>query len=448
MFSDQVIQVESLSKAYQVYRHPRDRLKQALIPRAVGFARRLRGAGVGPGPLPRYYSDFWALRDVGLHVRRGESVGIIGGNGAGKSTLLQIIAGTLLPTSGSVRVVGRVAALLELGSGFNPEFTGRENVMLNGSILGLTPREITTRFDDIAAFADIGDFIDQPVKTYSSGMLVRLAFAVQAHVEPDVLIVDEALSVGDVRFTLKCVRHLRALRERGTSVLFVSHDLASVVNFCDRAIWLSHGTVRMTGDPKAVTIAYYNHMTYGDSPVAGDSGVFDGLATRPAGVETGDDLLGHAVELVSPPAHSTGALRARRLLLWDTNSRQPKSIVEGGEFLELMLEFDCSDRVTAPIVAAHLYDRKGNLVFGLNNSFLDFAPRELSPGRHVFRFTFRMPHLMAGDYAWSLGVADGSYDDYRNVLTVNEAAVLHVAAGRLSQNHYLISLDDVGCRQE
>jgi ABC-type polysaccharide/polyol phosphate transport system ATPase subunit len=229
---DLAISVQNISKVYRIYERPQDRLKQMLLAR---FGR-------------SYGHEFWALRDIAFEVRRGEAVGIVGRNGSGKSTLLQIIAGTLAPTDGRALVRGRVLALLELGSGFNPEFSGRENVFLNGAILGIDPAEMRERFDDIAAFADIGDFLDQPVKTYSSGMVVRLAFAVQAHLQPDVLIVDEALSVGDTSFQHKCMRRIKALIDQGTTLLFVSHDSGTVKRFCSRGLWLDQGRQRFFGE--------------------------------------------------------------------------------------------------------------------------------------------------------------------------------------------------------
>lgn len=249
MDTDPIIRVENVSKCYHVYDRPQERLKQALVPR-----RLVHWFGRDPGQP--FYREFWALRNVSFEVRPGEAFGLIGRNGAGKSTLLQIIAGTLTPTSGEVRVRGKVAALLELGSGFSPDFTGRENVRLNGALLGLTPREIEERFDEIAAFADIGDFIDQPVKTYSSGMLMRLAFAVQTAVRPQILIVDEALAVGDVFFQAKCMARLRELLDGGVSLLFVSHDTATVRQLCDRAIFLANGAVMAAGTAGEVTDRY------------------------------------------------------------------------------------------------------------------------------------------------------------------------------------------------
>jgi ABC-type polysaccharide/polyol phosphate transport system ATPase subunit len=269
-----VISVQSLGKRYEIYDRPGDRLKQFILPRAS------RALGL---PIRQHFREFWALNDVSFEVGRGETVGIIGRNGSGKSTLLQMICGTLNPTSGSIWVQGKVAALLELGSGFNPEFTGRENVHMNAALLGLRSDQIESRFDDIVAFADIGDHIEQPVKTYSSGMLVRLAFAVIAHVDADVLVIDEALAVGDAFFTQKCMRFLRSFMQTGT-VLFVSHDTASIKNLCDRAIWLDQGRVVASGTPKDVCEQY---LEAGRSNEQGSTIRPDqplNLAKRPAGV--------------------------------------------------------------------------------------------------------------------------------------------------------------------
>ncbi|ARP96981.1 ABC transporter ATP-binding protein [Bordetella genomosp. 13] len=242
------INVERLGKTFNLYDKPRDRLLQMM-----SFGRR------------QYYRQFHALEDVSFQVARGETIGVIGRNGSGKSTLLQIICGTLTPSTGSVWTRGRIAALLELGAGFNPEFTGRENVYLNAAILGLTRAETQARFDDIAAFADIGSFIDQPVRTYSSGMYVRLAFAVAINTTPEVLIVDEALAVGDARFQFKCMRRIKEIQQDGAAVLFVSHDVGSVRNLCQRAVWLDRGKLRMQGDVSTVT-ARYAEFLYADAP--------------------------------------------------------------------------------------------------------------------------------------------------------------------------------------
>ena len=241
--SELAISLKNISKCFKRYEHPVDRLKEILLP---GKSRA---------------NEFWALRNVNLEIPKGQTLGIVGRNGSGKSTLLQIIVKTLTPTTGEVEVNGRVSALLELGSGFNPEFTGRQNVFFNGQLLGLSPQEIETKFEQIVGFADIGDFIEQPVKTYSSGMFVRLAFAVATSVEPDILVVDEALSVGDEAFQRKCFARLQLIQEQGGTILFVSHSAASVIQLCTTAILIDHGELLLSANPKLV-LSNYHKLIY------------------------------------------------------------------------------------------------------------------------------------------------------------------------------------------
>ncbi len=243
MSSDVVLSVNNIGKRYEIYQAPHHRLLQTLL-----HGRR------------QFYKEFWALRDVSFDVKRGECMGIVGRNGSGKSTLLQVVTGTLEPTLGDVEVNGRVSALLELGSGFNPEFTGRENVYMNGSILGLSKTEMDEKFDDIAAFADIGEFIDQPVKIYSSGMYVRLAFAVAINVDPEILIIDEALAVGDARFQARCMTRINKFREAGVSILFVSHDTETVRRICNNVLVLDHGKIVNQGVASHITNWYLAFM--------------------------------------------------------------------------------------------------------------------------------------------------------------------------------------------
>ncbi|WP_434774060.1 ABC transporter ATP-binding protein [Pantoea agglomerans] len=255
---DNALEIIDVSKCYQVFDSPVRRLKQFIVP---NIERRL-------GKVPRvYHEEFWALQDISFDLPKGETLGVVGRNGSGKSTLLQIIAGTLSPTQGSVNIEGRVAALLELGAGFNGDFTGRENVYLNGALLGLTKEEIDNKLDDILAFADIGHFINTPVKTYSSGMMVRLAFAVQAQIDPEILIVDEALAVGDAKFQAKCFARLKQLKNDGTSILFVSHATEQIITHCDKAILLNDGSIVDNGAPKDI-INQYLDLLFGKSSSA------------------------------------------------------------------------------------------------------------------------------------------------------------------------------------
>lgn len=252
MSSDIAIKVENLSKCYEIYEQPRDRLKQFLLPKlqtALGLQQK------------QYFKEFWALRDVTFEVKKGEVIGVVGANGSGKSTLLQLICGTLNQTNGKIGVIGRIAALLELGSGFNPDFTGRENIYFNGAILGFSQSEINERMQSILDFADIGDFIDQSVRNYSSGMVVRLAFAVAINADPEILIVDEALSVGDELFQRKCFAKIESIRRNGSTILFVSHSGSQIIQLCDRAILMDMGQNILIDTPKVV-IENYQKLLY------------------------------------------------------------------------------------------------------------------------------------------------------------------------------------------
>jgi len=270
------IDAHSLSKVYRIYANPKDRLKEALF----------RGRR-------RFHEPFWALRDVSFHAGVGSTVGLIGDNGAGKSTLLQLVAGTLRPTDGTVAVKGRISTILELGAGFNPEFTGRENVVMSGAILGISTREMERRLPEVAAFAEIGDFLDRPVKMYSTGMYVRLAFAVATNVDPDVLIIDEALSVGDQYFQKRCIDRIDGFRKAGKTILFCSHSLYQIRLICDEVIWLKDGRVAQAGDPPGVVGAYENYLRERElpradpSPLQGDRQTFPWIAK--VALTRGDD---------------------------------------------------------------------------------------------------------------------------------------------------------------
>lgn len=275
MSSDDIaIRVSNLSKCYHLYDNPRDRLKQFVLPRLRHIAGQAQ---------KQYFREFWSLRDISFDVKKGETLGIIGKNGAGKSTLLQILCGTLTPTAGTVETSGRVAALLELGAGFNPEFTGRENVYLNASVLGLSAEEIDARFDEIAAFADIGLFIDQPVKTYSSGMFVRLAFSIATSVNPDILVIDEALSVGDGAFSKKSFDRIMDMKDAGKTILFCSHSLYQVEAICDQAIWLNNGQAQKSGKPADVVVAYNGFLSRAEQKTANEPSPSPEHFTAPAG---------------------------------------------------------------------------------------------------------------------------------------------------------------------
>ncbi len=404
-----VIETRELGKCYQIYERPQDRLKQMLW----------RGRR-------RYYHEFWALRDVSFAVRRGETVGVIGRNGSGKSTLLKMLCNTLAPTTGTLAVQGRVAALLELGTGFNPEFTGRENVYLNAAILGLDDAEIEDSLPEILQFADIGEFIDQPVKTYSSGMAVRLAFAVAAHVRADILVIDEALSVGDMFFVQKCMRFLRKFQEHGT-LFFVSHDTAAVVNLCDRALWLEHGQVRETGPAKEICEHYLatKRESRGAANPAPRAWRRSSASDTPPPVERGDQRLvflnqtrfRNDLELFSfrreVEGYGTGAIRIEEVRFEDGQGRVLDWIV-GGELVTLVVRAHALENLESPIIGFFVKDRLGQNLFG-DNTYLTYAvdPRPAVAGqRLIARFTFHMPVLPVGDYAVDIAAASGTQEDH------------------------------------
>jgi lipopolysaccharide transport system ATP-binding protein len=374
----------------------------------------------------QYYREFWALKDIAFEVKKGETLGIIGRNGAGKSTLLQILCGTLTPTSGNVEIAGRVAALLELGAGFNPEFTGRENVYMNATVLGLTRDEIDARYDDIAAFADIGAFIEQPVKTYSSGMYVRLAFSVIAHVDADILIVDEALSVGDAVFSQKCMRFIRSFQERGT-LLFVSHDTSSVQNLCKTAIWLGHGQIQKMGSSKQVVEAYQQFTL---QEIYGDEARLRSVSSTTERADSYSPSLDLPVTDPTPVAYNS-QLKVRDNLVnatgWNTGAAEIVSVsceklgtdqaavLEGGERVRIVVRVRANKVLGNPIVGFLVRDRLGQNLFGENT----LAPGVISiesveAGSELTgEFVFRLPMLPNGEYAVAASVADG--DLYNNV---------------------------------
>lgn len=412
-----VIKVHNLSKCYHIYDQPLNRLKQFLLP----SIRQILGM------KPKaYFREFWALQNVSFEVVKGETVGIIGRNGAGKSTLLQMLCGTLHPTEGSVETLGRVAALLELGSGFNLEFTGRENVYLNAAVWGLGKKDVDRRFEKIVSFAEIGDFIDQPVKTYSSGMMMRLAFAVIAHVDADVLIVDEALSVGDAFFTQKCMRFLRDFMARGT-VLFVSHDTGAVVNLCQRAIWLHQGSIRGVDTPKVLADRYLADM-YEEKQGGSETRVPVSMREMSAQADkkpNGDQRLQfingsnlrNDLELFEfdPDASGFGKNGARivdvRLL---DLSGEALAWCVGGESVVLRIRCQSSRPMFSPIVGFLVKDRLGQILFG-DNSYLTYCetPLSLDEGEIIeASFSFVMPILPVGDYSFCVALAEGTQSEH------------------------------------
>lgn len=429
MCSDKVaITVENVGKVYNIYERPQDRIKQALLSPMRRFLRLKSKV---------YHKVYPALDNVSFEVKKGETLGIVGQNGAGKSTLLEIICGTLGATTGQVQTYGRVAALLELGSGFNPDFTGRENVYMNAAILGLSAAEIDAKFDDIATFADIGDFMEQPTKTYSSGMNLRLAFSVIAHVDADILIVDEALAVGDAFFTQKCMRFLRKFMETGT-VLFVSHDTGAVVNLCDRAILLKGGQIHQAGTPKDI-IKNYLAMSYdaSDNEIAAEPSLHEDIVLPDVDyVDARKELINNSkyrndIEVFAFDPHSEGfgvggaEIISARLL---TEEREPAAWLVGGEIVFLEVICKAHDDLAAPIVGFTVKDRLGQMVFG-DNTFLTYQSAQISiKSEQIFtaNFEFRLPLLPTGDYSFAIAIAEGTQSNHVQHQWLHEALMIKV----------------------
>ncbi len=434
MCSKTAIKVDNLSKCYQIYGQPKDRLKQFILPRLQKSV----------GQLPKqYFREFWALKDVSFEVKRGETVGIIGDNGSGKSTLLQMICGTLNPSGGSIHTNGRIAALLELGSGFNPEFTGRENVYLNGTVLGLSIEEIDARFDDIAAFADIGDFINQPVKTYSSGMYVRLAFSVIANVDAEILLIDEALAVGDIHFSQKCMRYLDQFREKG-ALLFVSHNSSAVASLCNKAIWLEKGRMKATGTAKHVIERYLAHRY--QAPVSEgktDSLNHPGITSHKANLEnrtssTGRDMrmdfinhsnLRNDLQLFDFTrdargfGHGGASIIDVRII--DSEGRAMAWVV-GGENVGILIDAEIQETCSNPIIGFQLKNRLGQILFGQNTYLQGYkAPSPAKPGDKLrASFKFQLPLLPKGTYSVDVAIADGEPPSVRQLQWLHDVIVI------------------------
>lgn len=411
MSEEILISLENVSKCYKRYDRPVDKLKEVLLP---GKARS---------------QEFWALQHINLEVCRGETLGIIGQNGSGKSTLLQIIAGTLTPTTGKVLVNGRVSALLELGSGFNPEFTGRQNIFFNGQILGLSREEIEAKFDEIAAFAEIGDFIEQPVKTYSSGMVLRLAFAVVANTEPNILIVDEALAVGDAKFQARCMKRIRVMKEQGVTLLFVSHDASSVKMLCKKAVLMNHGKILEVGYPKEVVNHYIALLS---SDTAESYSSYSHEENNPQNVqhtERNDDLeLENKSENkrenhILDPLHRHGNKLAiiNSVKLTDLDSKEIAKLETGNTF-QIKVSLTIKTELSDIVVGISLRNLMGLVIYGTNTHLMDVVFPDLKPDLQL-TVCFQIPcYLNKGVYTFTVGVhsEEGISYDWIDELVVFE----------------------------
>lgn len=396
--SEFAIQVKHLEKMYKLYNKPSDRLRETL------------GLKV---PVKEHY----ALKDVSFDVRRGETVGIIGTNGSGKSTILKIITGVLNPTAGEVAVDGRISALLELGAGFNPEYSGVENVYLNGTMMGFSREEIDARLQDILDFADIGDFVYQPVKSYSSGMFVRLAFAVAINIDPEILIVDEALSVGDVFFQAKCYRKFEEFKEQGRTILFVSHDLSSIARYCDRVILLNKGVKLEEGSPKQM-VDMYKQLLVGQEPAKAEE-----KEEKP-----GENWRGQFQVNPNMLEYGSGLAEIVDFAVVDDKGRCTNTIEKGSTF-RIRMKVAFRENLQEPILAYTFKDIKGTEITGTNTLF-EKIPVEHSDAGDVCTVTFTQEmYLQGGEYLLSFGCTgykDGEFTvfhrlyDACNVTVVSE----------------------------
>ncbi len=401
MGEELVISLKNVSKCFKRYSRPVDRLKEVLL------------------PSKNYADDFWALRDIDLEIPKGQALGIVGRNGSGKSTLLQIIAGTLTPTRGEVQVNGRISALLELGSGFNPEFTGRQNVFFNGRLLGLNQTEIEQKFDEIVGFADIGDFIAEPVKTYSSGMLVRLAFSVAVNVNPEILIVDEALAVGDMFFQHRCMRKMRTLMDSGVTTLFVSHDSGSIKTLCDRAILVNDGQIMQSGTPNIIIKQYSKLATELELGLL-DSDLQTDLEIE--SIESELDNRSHLLPIANPVnidrhpdelfRRGSGKARIENIKILDSSGKDitKNPIFEFNQEIILVMKIKVNEYLENCITGFFVCDKNGTEIIGTNTHEENIKIIKLEKNEEIeTQFRFRLP-LRPNSYSMTVAVAE-SYEN-------------------------------------
>lgn len=416
--SDYSIKVSNLSKIYKIYDKNADRIKEVINP----FKR-------------NYHKDFIAVKDLSLTVNKNECIGIIGKNGSGKSTLLKMITGVLTPTSGDIQISGKISALLELGAGFNPDFTGIENIYLNGTLLGFSKQQMDEKLEEILEFADIGDFIYQPVKTYSSGMFVRLAFAVAINVDPDILIVDEALSVGDIRFQQKCYRKIEELKSRAT-VIFVTHDMTAINKYCDRVIWINEGQLIADGNPLEISKKYQAFMI----------GANLTTLTFSNQVKSEENERSIIVEDFSEQLDVMGDDKAliTGIAMYDELSGLKTTVIEPLQVIKLLIKVKVFQSIDSAIIGFSVRDRLGNIITQTNSYVLGQGIPTLTGGEeYIFGFRFTFPHLNHGQYTISPAIASGTQENHIQHSWVHDALVCQV----ITLNDYSLSgilyLDDV-----
>lgn len=414
---DIVIKVENLCKIYKLYEKPIDRLKESLHPLKKS-----------------YHRDFYALNNISFSVNKGETVGIIGKNGSGKSTLLKIITGVLTQSSGNIEINGRVSALLELGAGFNPEFTGIENIYLNGTMMGYSKEEMDKKVDSILGFADIGEFSKQPVKNYSSGMYARLAFAVAINIEPDILIVDEALSVGDIRFQQKCFKKMREFQREGT-IIFVSHDIGAIKSFCDRSIWLNEGKFIADGIPSEVCEKYNAYMNYNSTIAPDYSNAITNLQNDIANIEPLTEGLN---------TFGVGYASIIGIGIVDELTKTKINTVRGGQRIELLIRVYVSVGIEIPILGFIIKDRLGVAILDINTESNINKLHPLVAGNcYIFKWTFDFPNIRDGMYSMDIAIAEGTVNNHIQHHWVNDALIIKVLNERKYLGSGMLYIDNI-----
>ncbi|MGU7773631.1 ABC transporter ATP-binding protein [Burkholderia sp. MR1-5-21] len=449
------IESHGISKGFESYERPGDRLKRGML---GAIARIAPGVSMRDAVHRRgeaLSNVFWALHDVSFSVAAGETVGIVGRNGSGKSTLLQIVCGTLAPTQGDIVVRGKVAALLELGSGFDVEYTGRENIYLNAQLYGLSRQQIDERYDSIVAFADIGEFIDQPVKTYSSGMFVRLAFAVIAHVDADILVIDEALAVGDAFFNQKCFRFLHDFKRHGT-ILFVSHDTSTIRKLCSRAIWIDSGRIVAQGKPADVCAAYLEarYSPAGNGvPAVPVEPVLDEASQDYRRERINATALRNDIQVLAfnhqSQAFGEGGARIVDVAFFDDEARRLDWIV-GGETVTLRVTIAVDEPLVSPIVGFYLKNERGQELIG-ENTYATFADRPVSCDAGdalCAEFSFIMPVLPIGSFSVNVAIAEGTQYDHVQHHWIHDALPLQVHASRVCHALMGVPMVHVGLSEQ
>lgn len=404
------IKIKNLSKVYKLYDKPIDRLKESITP----FKK-------------KYHRDFYALNNVSIEVKKGETIGIIGKNGSGKSTLLKIITGVLNPSAGNVFVNGKISALLELGAGFNPEFTGIENVYLNGTIMGYSKEDMDKKLPEILEFADIGDFENQPVKMYSSGMFVRLAFAVAINVEPDILIVDEALAVGDIRFQNKCLSKIREFRENNKTIIVVSHSTELLKSLCSKIYWLMDGSIYKTGSPKEISQEYLDFMTHGITHKTNETPHKEYTDLKLVKEENIEWL-----DVKTLKRAGNGKALIENIAFYDSRKPEILNIIdEETKQIIVKLKIHVFEEIEIPLIGVGFFNSFGQMVIHLNNQIMDKKIDVLRAEKnYIITYKFNVPRIRNGEYLLATSIDDGFVGSNEIVDRINDA------------HHFIISSSD------